>query len=64
LQKVGKSWTEAKGLALDRTKWKGFIKALCSTYEQKEGSKREEDRQDNPSVHPGGQQVFLYSLTL
>jgi hypothetical protein len=30
--KVGISWKEAKGLlALDRTKWKSFMKALCST---------------------------------
>ena len=31
LQKVGISWKEAKGLALDRNKWKSFTKALCST---------------------------------
>jgi hypothetical protein len=30
LQKVGTSWKGAKGLALDRTKWKSFMKALCS----------------------------------
>jgi hypothetical protein len=28
-------WKEAKGLALDRTKWKSFTKALCSTWEPK-----------------------------
>jgi hypothetical protein len=36
MQKVGKSWKETKGLALDRTKRKSSMKALCSTYEQKE----------------------------
>jgi hypothetical protein len=28
LQKVGKGWKEAKGLALDRTKLEGFMKAV------------------------------------
>jgi hypothetical protein len=28
-------WKEAKGLALDRTTWKSFTKAPCSTREQK-----------------------------
>ena len=36
LQKVGIIQEEAKGLALDRTRWKRFTKALCSTWEQRE----------------------------
>jgi ribosomal protein L32E len=31
LQKVGKNWRETKGLALDRTKWKSFMKVPFST---------------------------------
>jgi hypothetical protein len=31
LQRVGISWKGAKGLALDRTKWKDFMKAPCYT---------------------------------
>jgi hypothetical protein len=36
LQKVEKSWNEAKGLAVDRTKLKSFMKALFSIQEQQE----------------------------
>jgi hypothetical protein len=35
LQKVGISWEEAKGTALDRTKWKSFTKTLRSTKGEK-----------------------------
>ena len=31
LQKAGKRWKDAKGLALDRRKRKSSMKALCST---------------------------------
>jgi hypothetical protein len=31
LQKVGRSWKEAKGLALDTTKWKSLMNVLYST---------------------------------
>jgi hypothetical protein len=31
MQKAGKSWKETKGEALDRSKRKSSMKALCST---------------------------------
>lgn len=31
LKGVGKSWNEAKAIALNRTRWRCFIEALCST---------------------------------
>jgi hypothetical protein len=33
LQKAVKSWKMAKVVAVHRTKWKSFMKALCSIYE-------------------------------
>jgi hypothetical protein len=44
-RRVGESWTETKGLALDRTKWRSITKAQCSTTTGEKESGRCQARQ-------------------
>jgi hypothetical protein len=48
MQKVRKSWREAKGLALDRQKQNSFMKSLWSTQDQR--TEDEENGRDEVEI--------------